>query len=446
MRPHIIILIAVGVAKALPTVMDEIQNQKQKTTNTKVQILDILSQSQSIFNPKSNITEPMEASHYSTLGIAVPTIQTAENTTIVNKKVEGNKKIETMDVQWLPLAIFFIVIFALCYWLCCNSRLCCDCPEFNHRSDENGRYGTCRPAMRKDRFQATCGYPHEPNVDPHQKYCGPNRLHRYKEPVIAIVDENDKILEDTYTLTNSYLNTADSKDEMRLFKFDLEEKRRLHQQRTEMINNLSRTRQMSAISESKEPAPVYTSRENIFKMWQAGVLKDEDAWSIHAPEFEQLEFISESSSRDKSRGSSGSSSSCKNFLNEMNGKVSLKNEVFSSRSEGKTYSSMIGSSMMGSSMPENEILLNKECSTSRDSMVKIASGRNRSPIDVKLEIEDGELNTNDKLGDSDEIFHEKDNSISKDSLSKSFVGNLDEQIVVVPYEQIKKEQEGNFQF
>jgi len=63
-----------------------------------------------------------------------------------------------------------------------------------------------------------------------------------------------------------------------------------------------------------------------------------------------------------------------------------------------------------------------------------------------LEIEDGELDTNDKLGDSDEIFHEKDNSISKDSLSKSFVGNLDEQIVVVPYEQIKKEQEGNFQF
>ena len=103
-----------------------------------------------------------------------------------------------------PLAIFFIVIFALCYWLCCNSKLCCDCPEFNHRSDENGRYGTSRPAMRKDRFQATCGYPHEPNVDPHQKYCGPNRLHRYKEPVIAIVDENDKILEDTYTLTNSY--------------------------------------------------------------------------------------------------------------------------------------------------------------------------------------------------------------------------------------------------
>jgi len=437
MKPHIIILIAVGVAKALPTVMDEIQNQKQKTINKKVQITDILSQSQQIFNPKANITEPMEASHYSTLGIAVPTIQTAENNTIVNKSNRVDKKVKTMDVQWLPLAIFFIVIFALCYWLCCNSKLCCDCPEFNHRSDENGRYGTCRPAMRKDRFQATCGYPHEPNVDPHQKYCGPNRLHRYKEPVIAIVDENDKILEDTYTLTNSYLNTADSKDEMRLFKFDLEEKRRLHQQRTEMINSLSRTRQMSAISESKEPAPVYTSRENIFKMWQAGVL-EEDAWSIHAPEFERLNSSDESSSRDKSRGSSNS---CKRFLNEMNGKVSLKNEVFNSRSEGKTYSSM-----MGSSMPENEVLLNNECSTSRDSMVKIASGRNRSPIDVKLEIVDVELDTNDKLGDSGENLDKQDDSISKDSFSKNVVGNLDEQIVVVPYEQIKKEQEGNYRF
>lgn len=234
----------------------------------------------------------------------------------------------------------------------------------------------------------------------------------------------------------SYLNTADSKDEMRLFKFDLEEKRRLHQQRTEMINNLSRTRQMSAISESKEPAPVYTSRENIFKMWQAGVL-EEDAWSIHAPEFERLNSSEESTSRNKSRKSS---ESCKNFVNELNGKVSLKNEVFNSRSEGKTYSCIVGSSM-----PENEILLNKECSTSRDSMVKIASGRNRSPIDVKLETADDE-NTDDKLGDSGEIFHSKNNSFSKDSLSKTIVENLDEQIVVVPYEQIKKEQEGHYRF
>lgn len=432
MRPHIIILIAVGVAKALPTVMDEIQNKK--TINETVQITDNLSQSQQ--NSNTNITDPMEASHYSTLRKVGPTTQTAKNNTILDKSKRNDKKIKTMDVQWLPLAIFFIVIFALCYWLCCNSKLCCDCPEFNHRSDENGRYGTSRPAMRKDRFQATCGYPHEPNVDPHQKYCGPNRLHRYKEPVIAIVDENDKILEDTYTLTNSYLNTADSKDEMRLFKFDLEEKRRLHQQRTEMINNLSRTRQMSAISESKEPAPVYTSRENIFKMWQAGVL-EEDAWSIHAPEFERLNSSEESTSRNKSRKSS---ESCKNFVNELNGKVSLKNEVFNSRSEGKTYSCIVGSSM-----PENEILLNKECSTSRDSMVKIASGRNRSPIDVKLETADDE-NTVDKLGDSGEIFHSKNNSFSKDSLSKTIVENLDEQIVVVPYEQIKKEQEGHYRF
>ena len=103
MKPHIIILIAVGVAKALPTVMDEIQNQKQKTINKKVQITDILSQSQQIFNPKTNITEPMEASHYSTLGIAVPTIQTAENNTIVNKSDRVDKKVKTMDVQWLQI-------------------------------------------------------------------------------------------------------------------------------------------------------------------------------------------------------------------------------------------------------------------------------------------------------------------------------------------------------
>merc|ERR1712178_134084 len=82
---------------------------------------------------------------------------TTTTTTIINSGDVGssatnnnNNNNKNIDVQWLPLAIFFIVIFALCYWLCCNSKLCCDCPEFNHRSDENGRYGTCRPAMGKD--------------------------------------------------------------------------------------------------------------------------------------------------------------------------------------------------------------------------------------------------------------------------------------------------------
>lgn len=286
-----------------------------------------------------------------------------------NNNNNTNNNNHPLEVQWLPLAIFFIVIFALCYWLCCNSKLCCDCPEFNHRSDENGRYGTCRnPAMRKDRFQATCGYPHAPNVDQHQKYCGPNRLHRYKEPNVAIVDDNDKIIEDTYTLTNSYLNTADSKDEMRMFKHDLEEKRRLHQQRTEMINSLSRNRQMSAISESREPAPVYTSRENIFKMWKNQVKEVEnDAWSIHAPS------LSEESRSKTVENESGSI--IRNSLNDSQESVVVN---LNNRNSNSVHSI--------------------------NSMVKIASGRNSI-------VED--LNKNVKL---------------------------DEQIVVVPYEQIIKEQ------
>jgi len=241
--------------------------------------------------------------------------------------------------------------------------------------------------MRKDRFQATCGYPHAPNVDQHQKYCGPNRLHRYKEPNVAIVDDNDKIIEDTYTLTNSYLNTADSKDEMRMFKHDLEEKRRLHQQRTEMINSLSRTRQMSAISESREPAPVYTSRENIFKMWkEAGALKenDNDAWSIHAPSISE-ESISKSCGSKKvvvDKHSRSSSSIIRNSLNDsQESVVNLLND--------------------------NNNNLNSNSVHSINSMVKIASGRNSIVVTEDL----------DK--------------------------KLDEQIVVVPYEQIIKEQNNN---
>merc|ERR1712164_99897 len=62
-----------------------------------------------------------------------------------------------------------------------------------------------------------------------------------------------------------------------------------------MINNLSKTRrEMAAIRETKEPAPVYTSRENIFNMWKAGIV-EEDSWSIHAPP-----LLEESTSQDKS--------------------------------------------------------------------------------------------------------------------------------------------------
>lgn len=247
--------------------------------------------------------------------------------------------------------------------------------------------------MRKDRFQATCGYPHAPNVDQHQKYCGPNRLHRYKEPNVAIVDDNDKIIEDTYTLTNSYLNTADSKDEMRMFKHDLEEKRRLHQQRTEMINSLSRNRQMSAISESREPAPVYTSRENIFKMWKdQGAISafkevENDAWSIHAPSLSEetnsgsrsknnIIIVDENQNKKQSR----SSSIIRNSLNDsQESVVNLLNDNNNNNSNSVH---------------------------SIHSMVKIASGRNSIVVD--------DLNKNVKL---------------------------DEQIVVVPYEQIIKEQQ-----
>lgn len=236
-----------------------------------------------------NITEFRPALQLATINT---TLLTTETTITTNSTSTPNQtaKPTNYDVQWLPLTIVFVAIIALC--ISCNSKLCeckcCDCPSLNYRSDQINRYGS-NPRQRKDRFQATSGYPYEPNVDAHQKYCGPNRLHRYKEPVIAIVDENDKILEDTYTLTNSYLNTADSKDEMRMFKYDLEEKRRMHQERTEMINNLSKTRrEMAAIRETKEPVPVYTSRENIFNMWKAGIV-EEDSWSIHAPPLQEEE-------------------------------------------------------------------------------------------------------------------------------------------------------------
>ena len=188
-----------------------------------------------------------------------------------------------------------------------------------------------------------------------------------------------------------YLNTADSKDEMRMFKHDLEEKRRLHQQRTEMINSLSRNRQMSAISESREPAPVYTSRENIFKMWKdqgATALKEveNDSWSIHAPSLSE-EIACNSGSRCKN-----------NIVNDDQNKESSRSGSIIRNSMNASQESVVN--LLNDSNNNNSNSVH-----SINSMVKIASGRN---------------------------------SIVAEDLNKNV--KLDEQIVVVPYEQIIKEQ------
>lgn len=268
--------------------------------------------------------------------------ETNNSTVITDKRKHG----QIEQIPWLHLVILtFLIITAgtCCKFIRCQT--CESCPMFEHRSEANNRYGNTRETdvMRSlnKRFKATEGYPNHPEVDPFQKYIGNQRLRRYREPNVCIVDDKDMVIADTHDIYDSihnstYIKSNGSNDDMRKYKFDLEEKRRKNIERQEMIERTKTTanhsnsvfsvyyrdeltamskrntaNDLEAISENLDEstlalqldqdtseqqltaAPAYTSRENIFDYWKnsknksatitSDDTKDADAWSIHPP-------------------------------------------------------------------------------------------------------------------------------------------------------------------
>jgi len=300
----VLLLCLAGLSMAAPTTKTE-KPQLEAVRDTEPEVLSSLLSTTEALDIRPSL--PTEATNDS-----VPVIKVRAEK--VTSEPARERKGQPEQIPWLPLIILTFLITTAC--TCCKFVKCspCEnCPMFEHRSENNNRYGSQRDteAMRtlNKRFRATAGYPNCPEVDPFQKYIGNQRLRKYREPAVCIVDDKNEIIVDTneiydsiHNSTYTYIKSNGSNDDMRKYKLDLEEKRRQNIERQEMIDRTKTTAKhncgqtgsmpmskrntsndLEAISENvnegRNPmpgisslpdcdAPVYTSRENIFEYWK----------------------------------------------------------------------------------------------------------------------------------------------------------------------------------
>lgn len=165
-----------------------------------------------------------------------------EINTVLSQSEQNLDQLPYVQILLLITILIFIVVgFAFVKNVEGPPDSCCARPGgvFEYRSEDVDRYNTRQALLNQrfnKRFTPCANYPNAPQYTEDQKYLGSNRLPKYKQPNVSIIDERSgKILINTNDL--SIDNTLSCGSELGSYKH-IVEKRRKHQERQEHVEKI----------------------------------------------------------------------------------------------------------------------------------------------------------------------------------------------------------------